>query len=561
MGGARLQRIDEAGGWVYFSGTRDGWLGSNLYRVKLDGSAMERLTKRSGTHSVNVSPGGKYFIDNWSNYQTPPQVCLCGSDGAVVRMIDSGAVNKLAEEYDLGKHQFREIKMPDGYVLDASVMLPPSFDAKKKYPVWFMTYAGPQMPTLHDRWSGGGTADQALATMGYIIFRFDPRSASGKGAVSAWTAYRQLGVQELKDIEAALKWLIDTYPGVDAKRIGMSGHSYGGYITSYALTHSTMFAAGIAGSPVTDWRNYDSIYTERYMGLPQDNPKGYEVSSVVKGAKNLHGKLLLIHGMMDDNVHVQNTIQLMDALQKANREFEVMLYPHARHGIGGNHYRRLENEFMKRACSRKTNHRDTETQRKTMKKPACLGLLFFVFSLCLCVSVVDCSQAELPKRTTLSDPTIRYEVPKKPYAVLHRAGIEAVIVNNEAVNDAVLPKHRAGYSGVASLMGAGLKTNYFVPTVAGLNFEHIHDGTTQKDKTIQYEPRHAPMELRSHQRAYRRVVPGCHAALRAGELFALSDVGGRRDRNDAGMYPAQADLQERLHRPVLGQLHQSTGIA
>jgi dipeptidyl-peptidase-4 len=344
-----LQRVDEAGGWVYFTGTRDGWLGPQAYRVKLDGNDLQKVTNKAGTHAVSVSPTGKYLVDTFSTYDTPPATCLCRGDGELVRVIDAGAANKLAETYELGKHEFVQLKMPDGLELDASVLLPPGYDPAKKYPVWYATYGGPRMPTLKNSWSGGGARDQALAAMGFIVFHFDPRSATNRGAVTAWTAYKQLGVQELKDIEAAIKWLCETYPGADPKRVGMSGHSYGGYITAYALTHSKLFAAGIAGSPVTDWHNYDSIYTERYMGLPADNPKGYEVSSVVKAAKDLHGKLLIIHGMMDDNVHVQNTMQLVDALQKADKDFEVMFYPHARHGIGGKHFQRLQVEFMKRA--------------------------------------------------------------------------------------------------------------------------------------------------------------------------------------------------------------------
>ena len=152
--------------------------------------------------------------------------------------------------------------------------------------------------------------DHALAHEGFIVFRMDPRSASGKGAVSAWTAYKHLGVQELEDIKDAINWLKQK-PYVDGSRIGMSGHSYGGYITSYAMTHCDLFAAGIAGAPVTDWRDYDSIYTERYMGLPQDNPEGYNVSSVVRAAGKLHGKLLILHGAIDDNVSLRNTMRLV----------------------------------------------------------------------------------------------------------------------------------------------------------------------------------------------------------------------------------------------------------
>jgi dipeptidyl-peptidase 4 len=343
-----LHRVDEAEGWIYFSGTRDGSLGSNLYRVKLDGDHLERLTKEPGTHTISLSPGSKYFIDTTSSYDLPPQVSLAKSDGSPIRVIEERSSSKLKDQYELGKDELVQVPMPDGLVLPARVILPPGVDMKKRYPVWFMTYAGPHAPTLRDSWSGGAARDHMLATMGFIVFRFDPRSASGMGAASAWTAYRQLGVQELKDIEAAITWLTKNYP-VDAQRVGMSGHSYGGYMTAYALTHSKLFAAGIAGSPVTNWQNYDSIYTERYMGTPKDNPKGYELSSVVKAAKNLHGKLLIAHGMMDDNVHVQNTMELVDALQKADRDFEVMIYPHARHGLSGKHYQRLQIDFMKRA--------------------------------------------------------------------------------------------------------------------------------------------------------------------------------------------------------------------
>jgi dipeptidyl aminopeptidase/acylaminoacyl peptidase len=210
-----------------------------------------------------------------------------------------------------------------------------------------MTYGGPHAPTISDTWGGGRLADEAKAHMGYVVFRCDPRSASGKGACSTWSAYRQLGVQELKDIETAITWL-KAQSFVDGARIGMSGHSYGGFMTAYAMTHSKLFAAGIASAPVTDWRNYDSIYTERYMNTPQENPGGYRDTSVVAAARNLHGKLLILHGLVDDNVHVQNTVQLVDALQRANKEFDLMLYPRARHGLLGRHHMQLVYDFMGR---------------------------------------------------------------------------------------------------------------------------------------------------------------------------------------------------------------------
>jgi dipeptidyl-peptidase-4 len=264
-----------------------------------------------------------------------------------VRTLDSNPAHEL-ENYLLGQYERVRIPTPDGFLLEASVHKPVGFDPRKKYPVWFMTYGGPHAPTVSDGSMGPRLADEARANLGFIVFRCDPRSASGKGAVSTWSAYRRLGVRELQDVETAIRWLT-AHPWADAGRVGMSGHSYGGFLTAYVLTHSKLFAAGIASSPVTDWRNYDSIYTERYMGTPQENPKGYEVTSVVRAAKDLHGKLLIVHGLKDDNVHVQNTLQLVHALQQADRDFELMLYPLARHGIGSRHYRRLLLDFMCRA--------------------------------------------------------------------------------------------------------------------------------------------------------------------------------------------------------------------
>ncbi|MCI0460684.1 MAG: DPP IV N-terminal domain-containing protein, partial [Gemmataceae bacterium] len=338
--------IDEASGWVYLSGTRDSHLANNLYRVKIEGGEVQRLTQSLGDHRASVSPGGKFYTDTRSDPYTPPQTRLHRGDGTLTRTLDTNPAYK-REEYRTGKLEFVRITTPDGFVLEGTVLKPPNFDSKKRYPVWFMTYGGPHAPTIRYAWSAGRVRDEMLAQMGFIVFRCDPRSASGKGAVSTWTAYRKLGVQELKDIETAIRWLT-AHPWADAKRVGMSGHSYGGFMTAYAMTHSRLFAAGIAGAPVTDWRNYDTIYTERYMNTPQENPKGYDETSVVRGAKNLHGKLLILHGLMDDNVHAQNTVELMQELQRFDRDFEVMLYPRARHGLFGRHYSRLMVDFMRR---------------------------------------------------------------------------------------------------------------------------------------------------------------------------------------------------------------------
>jgi dipeptidyl aminopeptidase/acylaminoacyl peptidase len=343
----QLNEVDEEKGLAYVTATKDSHLANNLYRVRLATEGCERLTDAAGSHAVTVGPKGKYFVDSWSSHTSPAQVRLAGPGGDTMRMIDTNPVY-VREEYRTGTFELVQVKTPDGFVLEGSLLKPPDFDPNRRYPVWFMTYAGPHAPTVQDTWGNGRVRDEVLAQMGFVVFRADPRSASGKGACSTWTAYRQLGVQELKDIATLIGWLTK-HSWVDPQRVGMSGGSYGGFMTSYALTHSKLFAAGVASFPVTDWRLYDSIYTERYMNTPQENKEGYEATSVVKAAKQLHGKLLLIHGLMDDNVHAQNTIRLMDALQKADREFEVMFYPRDRHGIAGPHYQRLIVEFMRRA--------------------------------------------------------------------------------------------------------------------------------------------------------------------------------------------------------------------
>ncbi len=340
-----LEHVDEDGGWVYFTGMRDSPIGANLYRVRLDGSGVERLTPEDGSHRADFSPKGNFFIDTFSSHDTPPIVRLRRATGENVRTVEWDPLAALSR-WRRGRFEHVEIPARDGFVLHGSILYPPDFSPDRKYPVWFTTYAGPHAPVISDSWRAFSTWDQMLATMGIVVFHADPRAASGKGARSAWAAYKQLGVTEMQDISDAIEWL-SANPWVDRERIGMQGYSYGGYMTAYALTHSKLFAAGIAGAPVTDWKNYDTIYTERYMDTPQNNPDGYKASSVVEAAANLHGRLLLVHGSMDDNVHLQNTLQLARALQEANKRFDMMIYPTFRHGIYSSHWRDLQYEFIR----------------------------------------------------------------------------------------------------------------------------------------------------------------------------------------------------------------------
>lgn len=338
-------RVDANEKTVYFSAAYHSALGSDLCRVTLGGET-EVLTEKGQTHRVSLAPSGLLFVDRFSDPMTPTRANLVEVGKGTVRKLDTNPVYE-KEQYKFGKYERVRIPMKDGFELEAAITLPPNFDPKKKYPVWLFTYAGPHAPTIRDEWGGGRIMEQSLATSGIITFRVDPRSASGKGARSAWACYKQLGVQELKDLEEAVAWLAKR-EYVDASRVGISGHSYGGFMAAYALTHSKTFSAGIASGPVTDWKLYDTIYTERYMLTPAENADGYAKSSCVAAAKNLTGKLLIVHGMMDDNVHMQNSVQLADALQKAGKEFELMLYPQARHGIGGQHYLKLQLEFIRR---------------------------------------------------------------------------------------------------------------------------------------------------------------------------------------------------------------------
>ncbi|MEP7270784.1 MAG: S9 family peptidase [Acidobacteriota bacterium] len=324
--------VDEASGWIYFSGTERSPIGSDVYRIKLDGSGLQRLTEIPGTHNATFDPSFNQFLDTWSDAQTPPQVRLHSADGKIIRVIDENRVALLGQ-LNLGKPEFLQVKTRDGFVMEAMMIKPPDFDPAKKYPVYSHTYGGPHSQQVRNAW-GGATFmwHQLLAQKGYVIWICDNRSASGKGVESARAAFKQLGVTELQDVEDGVAWL-KQQPWVDGARIGINGWSYGGFMTAYALTHSTSFKIGIAGAPVTDWRLYDSIYTERYMGTPPNNMEGYERSSVLKAAKNLSGKLLLIHGAIDDNVHIQNSIQFIYELEKAGKQFNFMMYPRSRHGV------------------------------------------------------------------------------------------------------------------------------------------------------------------------------------------------------------------------------------
>ena len=346
-----LYGVDKANGWVYFAATKDSHIEENIYRVKVSGGEVERISKGNGWHAANFNDSFTHFVGTWSDVSTPPQVRLFTADGSLVRAINENKVDVLGT-YRLSRPEFITVKTRDGFEMEAMMIKPPDFDPSKKYPVLTYTYAGPHAPSVFNRWGGNrGMWFQHLAQKGFVVWVCDNRAASGKGEESVWPSYKNFMVLELRDIEDGINYL-KSQPFIDGSRIGMFGWSFGGMMTGYALTHSKSFKMGIAGGMVSDWRLYDSIYTERYMGLPKNNVEGYNRTSVLQAAEDLHGKLLLIHGGIDDNVHSQNTIKFAYELQKADKQFEMMLYPTQRHGITDphqvKHWYTLMTEFIER---------------------------------------------------------------------------------------------------------------------------------------------------------------------------------------------------------------------
>ena len=325
-----IEWVDEERERLVFSGTKHGAINRNVYAVGLDGEGLVRLTPGEGTHTATFNADHTLLLDKYSSLTQPPRVQLCDMSGRVLRELARTEVPELGE-YLTSEWELYEIAARDGYPLDVAVLKPVPFDESKTYPVWLYTYSGPDAPTIRNRWSPS-TWLQFLAQKGIIVLNCNVRSASGKGLAATSTCYKQLGVQELKDLEDAVAWLTAN-PWADDARVGISGHSYGGFMTAYALTHSKDFELGVAGSGVYDWAMYDTIYTERYMSTPQENKDGYSATSVIETASDLSGHLVMTHGTQDDNVHVQNALQFAYALQKAGKDFEMMLYPETRHGI------------------------------------------------------------------------------------------------------------------------------------------------------------------------------------------------------------------------------------
>jgi dipeptidyl-peptidase 4 len=327
-----LYGIKEQSGDIFFAGTERSAIGMDIYRAALTGTGVTRLSQAEGWHRAIFNPAFTQYVDVWSNVSTPTQVRLHRADGTEARVIDANRVQALAQ-YRLGTPEFVQVKARDGYAMDALMIKPPDFNPSRRYPVYQFTYAGPGAQSVKNQWGGSQFMyHQLLAQNGVIVWILDNRSASGKGVESQWPVYGRLGEMELQDLEDGVAWL-KQQPYVDPSRLILHGWSYGGFMTAYALTHSTSWSAGIVGAPVTDWRDYDSIYTEKLMKTPQNNPDGYRRTAPRFAAANLRARMLLVHGTMDDNVHMQNSVQFAYELQKAGKPFEMMVYAKQRHAF------------------------------------------------------------------------------------------------------------------------------------------------------------------------------------------------------------------------------------
>jgi dipeptidyl-peptidase-4 len=332
-GGDRdLSGIDEEHGCIYFISNKDVLKERHLYRIKLDGTRFERMSKEEGVHTVSFSPSLEYYFDTFSNSLTPPSLCVFKADGTKTAVIAPSAKDVL-EKYKISYPEFHTFRAEDELELPAMLIKPLDFDPKKKYPALINVYGGPGSPQVIDSWDRS-LWRSFLAQEGFFVFVFEVRAGIKKNKDLERSIYKRVhGIRNVKDILAGVLWL-KQMPYIDLKRLGIWGGSGGGAMTIQVMTSSDVIKAGIARAPGNvDWHLYDTIWTERYMDTPQDNPEGYEETSTVLRASNLKGRLLIIHGTYDDNVHIQNTYAFINELIEHNIQFELMIYPWRKHGI------------------------------------------------------------------------------------------------------------------------------------------------------------------------------------------------------------------------------------
>jgi dipeptidyl-peptidase 4 len=336
-----VDAVDEAKGTVYFSATERSPLERHLYRVSLEGSGFTRLSKEEGMHVINFAPNAAAYLDTYSNSSAPPRQDLYRADASKVATLNENKVPELAQ-YHLSPVEFLTVRSHDGVPFHCFMIKPPDFDPTRKYPVLVYTYGGPHAQVVLNAWGGSNFLwHQLMAQKGYIIFALDNRGSAGRGHLFEEPIHYRLGAQELSDQRDGVEWL-KGQPYVDEARLGIWGWSYGGHMTLHAMLDMPgLFKAGFAGGPVTNWRYYDTIYTERYLGLIPEREKGYEESSPVASAGKLKGKLLIANGTSDDNVHYSNTLALVDELIEHGKYAEVMAFPGRGHGVSDPPARRV----------------------------------------------------------------------------------------------------------------------------------------------------------------------------------------------------------------------------
>ncbi len=344
-----LAGVDWSRKLVYYTSTEASPLERHLYVIGLDGKGKKRLSQEPGTHSVNMSPTAEFYLASHSSSTQPSQQTLHAASGALIETLRPRDT-KTQNEYELLPTEFHTFKAADGALLHARMIKPKNFDPSKKYPAVVMVYGGPHVQTVRNQWAGANW-DQVLAHKGFVIWQADNRGSAGRGHAWESKVSRNFGAIEVADQKAGVEHLV-SLGFVDATRVGMYGWSFGGYMTlNTMLEEPKLIRAGISGAPVTNWLLYDTIYTERYMGLPQENEAAYKKASPVHKAKNLEGKLMLVHNFGDDNVLFQNMLQMTDALQRAGKHFELSVYPQKSHGVGGparHHLNEAMTDFFER---------------------------------------------------------------------------------------------------------------------------------------------------------------------------------------------------------------------
>ncbi|HEU4403509.1 MAG TPA: S9 family peptidase [Candidatus Polarisedimenticolia bacterium] len=342
----RLEGVDEPGGSVYFTAGREGPLQRQLYRVSLDGGTIERLTPEDGFHEITLSPDGRLLVDLAESAAAPPRALLKDGDGRLLRVLDP---NDDEEVRALSPRppEFVTLRAADGSTLYGAIYKPRPLAPGRRAPALVWVYGGPTAQTVKDSWEmTENLRAQFLTDQGYVVFRLDNRGSPRRGKAFEETIARRLGSVEVEDQIAGARYLAGL-PYVDGSRLGIYGWSYGGYMAVLCLLKAPdLFRAAVAGAPVSDWDGYDTHYTERYMGTPQENPEGYRAASLLPLASRLRGHLLILHGMVDENVHFRHTARLLNALNGAQKEYDLLIFPDERHLPRGEDDRRYLEERL-----------------------------------------------------------------------------------------------------------------------------------------------------------------------------------------------------------------------